>query len=354
MAKIQGYVTVNYGIIPLKSCRISKSPSERDKPMIAEEFNELLSSLRGLGHHQRNLAKATLNQQTDLAETLEVIEARFELNPACPHCAGIRLSRYGSASGLQRYSCKSCRKTFNALTGTPLARLRHKPKWLSYLAALAESKTVRKSAADAGVHRNTSFRWRHRFLSGISLDRPATLEGITEADETYLLESDKGKRNLSRSPRKRGGCATLPGISNQQICILVVRDRSGHTLDFVTGNGPLTKASLTDALKPVLATDALLVSDGNPSYRAFCRTERISHEAVNLSQGQRVRGAYHIQNINAYHSRFKLWLDRFHGVATHYLPHYLGWRRVFEQHPKPSPQWLLNAALGNFQQLTVT
>ncbi|POZ52249.1 hypothetical protein AADEFJLK_01724 [Methylovulum psychrotolerans] len=96
--------------------------------MIAEEFKELLSSLRGLGHHQRNLAKATLNPQTDLPETLGVIEARFELNPACPHCAGIRLSRYGSASGLQRYSCKSCRKTFNALTGTPLARLRHKPK----------------------------------------------------------------------------------------------------------------------------------------------------------------------------------------------------------------------------------
>ena len=72
---------------------------------------------------------------------------------------------------------------------------------------MAESKTVRQSAAGAGVHRNTRFRWRHLFLSGISLDRPGALEGITEADETYLLESDKGKRNLSRKPRKRGGSA---------------------------------------------------------------------------------------------------------------------------------------------------
>ncbi|POZ49958.1 transposase-like zinc-binding domain-containing protein [Methylovulum psychrotolerans] len=88
--------------------------------MIAEEFKELLSSLRGLGHHQRNLAKATLNQQTDLPETLEVIEARFELNPACPHGAGIRLSRYGSASGLQRYSCKSCRWRHRFLAGISL------------------------------------------------------------------------------------------------------------------------------------------------------------------------------------------------------------------------------------------
>jgi transposase-like protein len=322
--------------------------------MIADDFKKLLSSLCGLGHHQRNLAKAALNQQTDLPEVLEVVETCFELKPGCPHCADTRLSRYGSASGLQRYRCQSCRKTFNALTGTPLARLRHKPKWLVYLAAMAESKTVRLSAAEAGVHRNTSFRWRHRFLAGISLDRPGALEGITEADETYLLESDKGKRNLSRKPRKRGGSAQQRGISNELVCILVARDRSGHTLDFVTGNGQLTKTRLSEALKPVLATDALLVSDGNPTYRAFCRTEGISHEAVNLSQGRRVKGAYHIQNVNAYHSRFKLWLDRFHGVATHYLPHYLGWRRVFEQHRNPTPQWLLNAALGNFQQLTVT
>lgn len=96
----------------------------------------------------------------------------------------------------------------------------------------------------------------------------------------------------------------------------MARDRSGHTLDFVTGNGQLTKTRLSEALGPVLATDALPVSDSNPTYRAFCRTEGISHEAVNPGQGQRVKGAYHVQNVNAYHSRFKLWLDRFHGVAT--------------------------------------
>jgi hypothetical protein len=29
-------------------------------------------------------------------------------------------------------------------------------------------------------------------------------------------------------------------------------------------------------------------------------------------------------------SRFKQRLERFHGVASHYLPNYLGWRRAFE------------------------
>jgi transposase-like protein len=289
-----------------------------------------------------------------------LIEACFEANSACPHCASAELHRFGCADGLQRYRCQRCHKTFNALTGTPLARLRDQPKWLAYLAAMKQSLTVRQAAADTGIHRNTSFRWRHRFLSWISQDRPPELNGITEAGETYLLESGKGKRNLGRAPRKRGGSATKRGISDEQICVRVARDRAGQTLDFVTGNGALTKDRLTAALKPKLATDALLVSDANPTYTAFCDTlwgtsaEGFSHEIVNLSQGQRINGAYHVQNVNAYHSRFKQWLARFHGVATHYLPSYLGWRRAFEQHRQIEPEALLNAALGNFQYLTVT
>ena len=225
---------------------------------------------------------------------------------------------------------------------------------MNYLAAMAQSLTVRQSASDTGVHRNTSFRWRHRFLEWITQDHPATLHGITEADETYLLESEKGNRKLNRKARKRGGSATKRGISDEQICVLVARDRSGQMLDFVTGNGPLTKTRLSAVLKPVLDSDALLVSDANPSYTAFCHDEGFSHEIVNLSQGQRVNGAYHVQNVNAYHSRLKQWLERFHGVATKYLPNYLGWRRAFEQYSKLTPEMLLNAALGNFQHLTVT
>ena len=95
-------------------------------------------------------------------------------------------------------------------------------------------------------------------------------------------------------------------------------------------------------------------SYANPTYTASCEGEGFSHETVNLSQGQRVNGAYHVQIVNAYHSRFKQWLARFHGVATHYLPNYLGWRRAFEQHPQMEPEILLNVALGNFQYLTVT
>ena len=323
--------------------------------MKAPEFLEFISEINQLDHHQRTVLTKALDQLEDEPKVYDLIETIFDSKGTCPHCSHTESYRHGIIDGLQRYRCKACKKTFNALTGTPLAHLRLKSKWLDYLGAIAESLTVRQAAEEINVHRNTTFRWRHRFLSWIQQDRPSALHGITEADETYLLESHKGEHNLNRQPRKRGGCATKRGISDEQVCILIARDRSKQTVDFVTGNGPINKIVLDIHLKPILDQDALLVSDGNPTYGAFCKAEKVSHEIVNMSQGQRVtKGAYHIQNVNAYHHRFKSWLDRFHGVATKYLPNYLGWCRIMDQNHNLTPEHLLHSALGDFQYLTMT
>jgi hypothetical protein len=57
----------------------------------------------------------------------------------------------------------------------------------------------------------------------------------------------------------------------------------------------VTTAQLHEHLRPVLDTDVLLVTDSHPAYRAFARAAGISHEAVNVRAGERVRGAVHVQ-----------------------------------------------------------
>ncbi|OEZ64769.1 ISXO2-like transposase domain protein [Janthinobacterium sp. HH100] len=272
----------------------------------------------------------------------------------CPACNSSHAHRHGHAHGLQRYRCVPCGRTFNALTGTPLARLRHKTLWLDYADCLLESASVRKAASQLGVHRNTAFRWRHRFLSLAKTDRPHCLHGIAEADELYVLESEKGARHLTRPARRRGGHARKHGISSEQVCILVARDRTGQTRDFVAGKGALTKAQLHACLPPVIDKDILLVTDDHAAYRAFAREAGISHQAVNVRAGIRVQGAAHVQNVNAYHSRLRAWLGPFHGVATRYLPNYLGWRWILDAGRIRSPETLLKATLGEFPHLTVT
>jgi hypothetical protein len=185
-------------------------------------------------------------------------------------------------------------------------------------------------------------------------DRPQCLHGITEADEMYFLESEKGARNLDRPPRKRGGAASQRGTSFEQVCVLVARDRTGQTLDFITGKGPVTKAQLKRCLPAVIDQDVLLVTDANASYRYFARDLGISHKWINLRAGVRVSGAIHIQNVNAYHSRFREWMSRFHGVATHYLPNYLGWRWVLDAKRVRTSEALLRSAVGAFPHFSVT
>lgn len=323
--------------------------------MNAETFNGVMKQVFRLTLRQREVLRKRLDELDAQQEGLAVIESVGTAQTrCCPQCQGTDLYLHGQASGLQRYRCKTCQRTFNALTGTALARLRKKDKWLGFIAELVASHPLRQAAATLEVHRNTTLRWRHRFLDGMKADRSTTLQGVAEADETYFLESRKGCRKLDRPARQRGGKATKPGLSNELVCVLVARDRTGQTLDWVTGRGQMSKVQLSNALQPVLARDVLLVSDGNPTYHYFAQDAGISHDAVNLSAGLRVNGAVHIQNVNAYHGRLKQWLNRFHGVATHYLDNYLGWFRSQDNHHANSRGDVLAMALGRFPHLTVT
>lgn len=322
--------------------------------MDARSFDMFTKLLSTLSSRQLSKVATLLEHQAADAKATAILEKAAAANLECPRCRSKKFYGHGEAHGLHRYRCRICSKTFNSLTGTPLSRLRLKGKWLRYIDCLLMATTVRRAAKAVGVDKNTSFRWRHRFLTLPKTDRPSQLSGIAEADEIYFLESEKGARKLQRAPRKRGGAATKRGTSDEQVCVLVARDRTGQTLDFVTGRGPVSKLQLRRCLSPVLAEDTLLVTDGNASYRYFARDVGISHEAVNISKGIRVRGAIHVQNVNAYHSRFREWMSRFHGVATHYLPNYLGWRWAVDAQRIASPVTMLMAAIGVFPHLAGT
>ena len=316
--------------------------------MRATAFTRLMRQVAELTKIQRAQLLETLRPAVGLDRVCWIIEKARPVPPCCPDCGAARPYRHGLVRGLQRYRCRACGRTFNALTGTPLSRLRHRATWLDYLDRMLASRSVRAAADAVGVHRNTSFRWRHRFLELVRHDRPDCLAGIAEADELFLRESQKGSRQLDRPPRRRGGVARRRGISREHVCVLIARDRSGQTHDFVTGRGAVTKRQLHRHLRPVLDPHVLLVTDGHPAYRGFALEAGISHEFVNLRQGERVRGAVHVQNVNAYHRRVRAWLARFNGVASRYLPNYLGWQWALDGSRIDSPERLLEAAVRAF------
>lgn len=306
-------------------------------------FRAWLLGMDDLTAEQREEVQEILHGREPGAEVTAAIEDRLRAERCCPHCGTGGAVKRGSANGLQRYQCKACSKSFNALTGTPLARLRHKERWLEFSQSLKEGDTVRASAGRCAVAVGTAFRWRHRFLQTLKT-ATAPLRGIVEADEAFVLDSRKGDRQLDRPARKRGGKAAKRGLSREQVPILMAADRSGTTLSAVLPE--VSAKAIQAVLEPAIAKDALLVTDGAAVYPRCAANLSIRHEALNQSAGERVRGDLHIQTVNNRHQRLKSFLTPFRGIATKYLPNYLRWFQCVGLALHPSSRACLNAALG--------
>src|SRR3954447_726889 len=95
------------------------------------DFAALLHLVERLSLEQRAALGRALAAAAGESEAIRLLEEASLAAPRCPHCAATALHRWGYASGLRRHRCTACRKTFNALTGTSLARLRKKECWLA-------------------------------------------------------------------------------------------------------------------------------------------------------------------------------------------------------------------------------
>jgi transposase-like protein len=265
----------------------------------------------------------------------EVTERKNKDGYTCIHCGSKQVVRFGKYTvklGLksverQRYRCKDCQKTFTDVTSTPLYRT-HKPnKWLDFIKCMLEGYSLRKSADLIGeVHFVTLFYWRHKILSALKQMDFDSFSGIVEMDETYFLYSEKGKRNIEgRKPRKRGGFSKFRGISHEQVCVLIARDRQKSTYSGVLGRGRIVKTQLDKAVGTKLTIDNTLCTDAWRAFSTYAKSKGLEHYRFKSDGTERVKGLYHIQNVNNYHSRLKGWMQRFNGVATKYLDHYLSW-----------------------------
>lgn len=268
--------------------------------MDGKDFAALLKMVQTLTRTQRQKLLGALNAATSGDEAIALVNGKMA-GPglACPHCFEPEPYRWGRKDEVQRYRCRACRKTFTPLTGTPMARLRHREAWLRYAKAMVDGLSVRKAAAEANVHRTTAFRWRHRMLAEAALLKDTELSGIVEADETFFLESFKGSKAWAKAargevvmlprptPRQRGGVASKRGISYEQVPVLVVRDRTGKHFDAVLRVAD--KRTVGVLLPQLLAPDVVLCTDGAGVYRAVAKDQGLAHEPLNHNGGTRVK-----------------------------------------------------------------
>ena len=322
--------------------------------MKSTELKRLKDALATLSADECLDIKKVLRERENQVVSSVVMKEITDGVDSCPHCGSKKIAKAGSKDGRKRFKCKNdktnedgslvCGKSFNALTGTPLARLRQTEKHIEHAQCMVEKMTIRQVAKKLKIDIHTAFRWRHRFLESIQHMQPSVLTGVVEADETFFLRSYKGQRTgIPRPSKKRGMPGCTAGLGPDQVPVLVARDRSsGETLPAML---PSRKAKdIAPALLPRLSKDAVLCSDGASAYRVIGKKAGIE---VKSTPAKKAAGIYHIQNVNAYDSRLKAWMFGFKGVASVYLQNYLGWHRLLDKTSLALPsKEFYSAALG--------
>ena len=251
----------------------------------------------------------------------------------CPHCSHPKYVRFGTDKGAQRYKCKSCHRSFTEYTGTWMAGLQRKDKIAGYLKLMVEEKSLDKIVLALGINKKTAFDWRHKILASLGTGGGDDFTGITESDETFFLRSEKGMEVKDRKPRKRGGKSVKRGTSNDQVAVIVTQDRnSGLDLSVAT-LGRIGKADIANAIGGrIKKGSTILCSDSHHSYKGFAKDAQVEFHPINVSKGERVRGAFHVQHVNSTHNKIKKWIgSTFWGVSTKYLQQYLNWHALKER-----------------------
>ncbi|MCT4616005.1 MAG: hypothetical protein N4A49_14165 [Marinifilaceae bacterium] len=237
--------------------------------METKEFRKMIDNVHKIKISQFTKLRDEVDKRVRSKKIANILETDKSLL-SCPFCKSQLWVKWGIRNDLQRYQCKNCKKTFNSLSNTPLARLRRKGHWLDYANCLKEGLTINEAAENCGIHKNTSFRWRHRFISNLKHTKAKKLAGIVESGHLSIKESFKGS-NIDFNIKKRKNIFVIYGI-----------DRNFNIFDIT--NKTFSTNTLNKQLSKIILDKSLLFSDKNKVYSNFSKENGYNHRYFSLKQ----------------------------------------------------------------------
>lgn len=234
----------------------------------------------------------------------------------CPHCKSSRTVRNGKRHSRQAYICRDCEKTFVETTGSAIANSHSSTTvWRKVIKDTVNGISLDKTAEELDLHHETVFNMRHKILFLVEqelLSSPVGLDGVCEADETYVLENEKGRKfpdTHHREPRKRGGKASKRGLSNEQICICASVNGNNKCIAMTVNRAAPSKDELEQVFSNRINEDTVILCDGSKNYDIFEDKCTVAH-------------VKYPNRENGFHSFIKERLRVARGVATIYQNRY--------------------------------
>ena len=283
--------------------------------------SELLQSVSQLTGSQKERLERWIKDKVCLNERLNSTKP-----DVCPCChQKTDMIKKGKLHKKQRYLCKQCGHKFVYDKGTVTAHMHISiDDFIEICLDTICLIPIKKTAARLNLDPNTVFNNRHKFLcllEEILKKEDILLDGSVEIDETYELESTKGKDPVIRKARHRGEPSKYRGISHEQVCIVTTTDRNGHEIFKAVGSAKPTTAIITDIFSKHIAEKSLIMADGEKAYDKLAAETNssikhlISHKAYNK--------VHHLNTVNAIHKFIQETLTFYRGIATKYMNRYL-------------------------------
>lgn len=279
-----------------------------------------------------NIFQRFPNQESCI-EHLEAV--RWGDRPSCPHCGSVNVARKNEGDRVGRWNCHDCKASFNVLSGTIMQKTKVPlQKWFMAIGLMVNAKKSLSShqlARDLEMTQPTALFLQQRIRAAMAADEAPLLQGIVEADETYVGgKPRKANRSEDRKPAKRGrGTDKTPIIGaverGGKVTARVATDLSG-------------KGILRFFKETVDPLGTLLVTDEYKAYRAAARGGKYQHAFINHSIAY-VDGDTHTNTIEGFWSLLKrAWYGSHHHYSLDYTPLYVAeaaWKYNRRNHDNP-------------------
>ena len=259
--------------------------------------------------------------QESCIEHLERI--RWRSGVQCPmcECKTVKRKKEDGEGRVGRWHCRECRLSFKVTYGTVFHGTKISlQKWFLALALILNAKkgvSSHQLARDLQLNQKTAWFIMVRIRAEMAKKGGALLQGIVEADETYIGgRPRKENKKEDREPAKRGR-----GTSKTTVIGAV--ERGGKVVAQVVEN--LTGRTILDFIRKVVnIKNSELMTDEYHGYRQFA--SMMKHEVIN-HQEQYVEGDKHTNTIEGFWSLLKrAWYGSHHHYQTAYTPLYVAER----------------------------
>lgn len=275
----------------------------------------------------KKLSADAVNMILDAVKILLASENTSDI-PDCPYCSSTKAIRYGHKCRKQRFRCKQCGRTFVTTTHTIMSQSHFSETvWQEVISDTVRGNSIDYSANKLNINHRTLFDMRHKILLALQ-ELPETkhvlLGGVSELDETFVLECYKGKplpETVERKARKHGAKAQKRGISNEYVCICTGIERKGNAYVATVNRAKPDAKELSDLFAEHIAMGSLVLCDGLKSYHSLptatgC-TVKDCHELT-----PEEKHFFNLNTVNGLHSFIKRLYNFYRGVATKYLNRY--------------------------------